>query len=556
MKNTALACSSHTGKDVIRDLSYETPDGSAGSDTSETSEHQSKNVANISNPPLPHLSPLNVSQTCRNKLSLTPLVILIFYNVSGGPFGIEATIKAGGNFLSILGFAILPFVWSIPEALVTAELGSAFPKDASGGVAWVEDAFGERMGLVSGYLGWISGATDNAIYPTLFLEYLVRVLQIHTTAGNDDDYVTEGEFSRFVDYLQNNTLAQFFFVAILSVLLAGINYTGLEIVGAASLWVCIISMTPFVIFCLVGFPYIEPSKWLQFPEADETAAQYDGDGNTPPQSSFVLGAVLWRPYLNNLFWNLNSFDAAASFAGEVDDLKNTYPRGLFWGFIMCYIFYLIPLLVAIGATDSKQEDWIEGHFATVATEIGGSWLGRWIVFAAGLSNLALFEAEMSADAYMIMGMADRGILPRIFQKRSERYGTPTYGILLGLAVIVIMSVADFSQLVEILNFNYAISLVMEYAAFVKLRYTRRDLLRPFKIPIPDWAAILLVLPPCIGIFIIFAISSWITNVFVFCVAAVGLVLYKLRGVAQERNWCEFDCRDYITIELDESSDIL
>merc|ERR1711865_865402 len=100
--------------------------------------------------------------------------------------------------------------------------------------------------------------------------------------------------------------------------------------------------------------------------------------------------------------NLKSFDAAAVFAGEVDDLKSTYPRGIFWGFIMVYIFYLFPVLVATGATDNKQQDWVDGHFATVGSEIGGNWLRGWIVFAAGLSNIALFEAELSADAFLIM----------------------------------------------------------------------------------------------------------------------------------------------------------
>ena len=81
---------------------------------------------------------------------------------------------------------------------------------------------------------------------------------------------------------------------------------------------------------------------------------------------------------------------------------------------------------------------------------------------------------MSADLYMIIGMADRGITPRIFKTRSH-YGSPTYGILLGLVVIIFTGVADFSQLVEVLNFNYNISVVMDYTAFVKLRYTRKDL---------------------------------------------------------------------------------
>jgi amino acid transporter len=57
----------------------------------------------------------------------------------------------------------MPFVWSLQEALMTAELGTAFPEE-SGGVAWVETAFGQMAGWMAGYLGWIAGATDNAIY--------------------------------------------------------------------------------------------------------------------------------------------------------------------------------------------------------------------------------------------------------------------------------------------------------------------------------------------------------------------------------------------------------
>ena len=56
------------------------------------------------------------------------------------------------------GFIIFPFIWSIPEALVTAELGAAF-QDPSAGVAWVEHAFGEDMGGLCGILAWVSGAT-------------------------------------------------------------------------------------------------------------------------------------------------------------------------------------------------------------------------------------------------------------------------------------------------------------------------------------------------------------------------------------------------------------
>lgn len=66
------------------------------------------------------------------KLGLMALVVLIYYEVSGGPFGIEDIVRAGGPLYALLGFSLF-LVWVIPEALVTAELSTALP-EASGAV--------------------------------------------------------------------------------------------------------------------------------------------------------------------------------------------------------------------------------------------------------------------------------------------------------------------------------------------------------------------------------------------------------------------------------------
>ena len=302
--------------------------------------------------------PLHIPQP--KHLSLVPLAILTFYNVSGGPFGIEASVRAGGNFFAILGFLILPFVWSVPEAAVTAELGSAYP-EASGGVAWVEEAFGQKAGLMAGYLGWVAGATDNAIYPVLFLEYVTSVL-----SSTNDDFEKE-----------LHGMHRFLIVSGTAVVLAGINYLGLEIVGTASVIVAILAMSPFVIMCIIGIPQIDPSRWLQRPEDELPEELFDDDAELlpGPLPLMGLGGVFWRGFLNNLFWNLNSFDSAASFAGEVRDVSTTYPRGIFLGTVLVVVCYLFPLLVATGATDSTQEEWVDGHMATVAVQIAGPWLG-------------------------------------------------------------------------------------------------------------------------------------------------------------------------------------
>jgi amino acid transporter len=194
----------------------------------------------------------------------------------------------------------------------------------------------------------------------------------------------------------------------MTICLALLNYTGLEIVGNASLVICIIAMSPFLIMSIIGAPKVVPSRWFQLPESEEDAVYglFDDDFQTSsgPLPLLSLGGILWRPFLNNMFWNINGFDKAASFAGETSSASTTYPRGVFIGLIMCVVSYIFPLLVAVGATDYKQTDWVDGHLGTVAVDIGGKWLGVWTIFAAGISNVALFEAEMSSDAFKIMGM--------------------------------------------------------------------------------------------------------------------------------------------------------
>jgi amino acid transporter len=171
---------------------------------------------------------------------------------------------------------------------------------------------------------------------------------------------------------------------------------------------------------------------------------------------------------------------------------------------MVSISYILPLAVAIGASSSQPYQWKDGYLATIAREIAGPWLETWMIFAAGVSNIAMFQAELSADAFQLMGMADRGHVPKIFTHRSV-HGTPTYGILLGTFIIVLMGASGLDKLIEMLNFNYAISLLMEYTAFLKLRIYHPELNRPWKIPFGTVGCIIFFLPTYFFILLVLAL---------------------------------------------------
>ena len=307
----------------------------------------------------------------------------------------------------------------------------------------------------------------DGIYPVLFLDYILQIWS--SQAGNISPTI------------------RFLLLASTSTFLAYINYLGLKVVANMSIVICILSMSPFIIMTLIGIFQIDPQRWLVMPEIVPVGPSWDdevqGDNNNNPGSSTFWGGggwtdmaytgILWRPFLNSLFWNLNSFDSAASFAGDVKDPGRSFPRAMCWSLLMAIAANLIPVLICIGATDSKQHEWVDGYLATAASNIGGRWLGAWVVFAAGVSNLAMFLSELSGDSLALCGMADRGFVPKIFGIRSE-HGTPTYSILLGLAVIIVMGTSNLDTLIEMLNFNYALKLIMEYCAFVKLRISKPE----------------------------------------------------------------------------------
>ena len=97
---------------------------------------------------------------------------LVYFNVSGGPYGSEGLISACGPLPGLVAVIVFPLVWAFPLTLITAELSTSFP--ANGGYTiWVREAFGPFFGFQEGYWSWISGVVDNAVYPVLAMNYLL-----------------------------------------------------------------------------------------------------------------------------------------------------------------------------------------------------------------------------------------------------------------------------------------------------------------------------------------------------------------------------------------------
>lgn len=426
------------------------------------------------------------------KVSVLPLIFLIFYEVSGGPFGVEDSVGAAGPLLALLGFLVFPFIWSVPEALITAEMGTMFPENG-GYVVWVSSALGPFWGFQQGWMKWLSGVIDNALYPVLFLDYLKSGIP-----------ALGGGWPRVVAALA------------LTVLLTYMNYRGLTIVGWVAVTLGVFSLLPFVVMGFLSIPKLEPSRWLVV----------------------NLHDVDWNLYLNTLFWNLNYWDSISTLAGEVKNPKKTLPRALFYALILVVLGYFFPLLIGTGAVPLDRELWTDGYFSDIAKIIGGVWLRWWVQAAAAMANMGMFVAEMSSDSFQLLGMAERGMLPEFFAKRSK-HGTPLIGILFSASGVILLSWLSFQEIVAAENFLYCFGMILEFIAFVKLRIKYPNASRPYKIPVGTIGAIAMCIPPTILIGIVLALSTLKVAIVSLVAVVIGFIMEPALRCVEKKRWLKF-----------------
>ncbi|XP_011089703.1 probable polyamine transporter At3g13620 [Sesamum indicum] len=399
----------------------------------------------------------------KKKLTLIPLIFLIYFEVAGGPYGEEPAVQAAGPLFAILGFLIFPFIWSIPEALITAELSTALPGNG-GFVLWADRAFGPFFGSLMGTWKFLSGVINIAAFPALCIDYLKRIFPIFSSG-----------------------LPRQLALLISTVFLSLLNITGLTIVGYVAVALGVISLAPFIVMSLIAIPQIHPHRWISL---GQKGVKKD-----------------WTLFFNTLFWNLNFWDNVSTMAGEVENPQKTFPLALFSAVILTCLGYIIPLVAVTGAVVVDQSKWETGFMADAARTISGTWLKVWIEIGAVLSAVGLFEAQLSSSGYQLLGMADLGLLPQFFASRSKRFNTPWVGILFSTLIAIGVSYMSYTDIVASANFLYSLGMLLEFSSFLWLRWKSPEMNRPYKVPLPLYALVIMCLVPSVFLVFIMVIAT-------------------------------------------------
>src|SRR3989454_12096090 len=164
------------------------------------------------------------------KISLIPFVAILYAYCAGGPFDYEAMVSTSGPGMALLFILIVPWLFSVPMALASAEMATAMPVEG-GFYRWTRAAFGDFWGFQCGWWNWTGTFFRWVSYGVVLADYVAQVTPVH---------------SRLLHW----GIASAFLV-----LVACLNILGIQLVGKVTLILLLLALVPVAILTYLGFSH-------------------------------------------------------------------------------------------------------------------------------------------------------------------------------------------------------------------------------------------------------------------------------------------------------------
>jgi amino acid transporter len=324
-------------------------------------------------------------------------------------------------------------------------MAAALP-ERGGYYIWVRRGLGPFWGFQEAWLSLAASFFDMAIYPTLFLLYLERLVP---AVGTPPVRIAIG-----VAFIAAG---------------AFLNIAGARAVGRSSVLFAIAILGPFAL--LVGAAGIHPAV---------------------APKTFIPGGLMAGVLV--AMWNTMGWDNTGNFANEVDRPRRTYPRAIFGTVALVTITYLLPVLAARRA-GLDPSGWTAGSWADAASAIAGPWLGVAVAAGGMICAFGMYNSLVLSYSRLPEAMAEDGFLPAAFTKVHPRTQAPWVSIAVCAVGYAACLGLGFDRLIQLDILLYGLSLLLEFVALVALRIREPTLPRSFRVPGGLAGAIAIGIPP-------------------------------------------------------------
>ena len=373
--------------------------------------------------------------------------------------------------------AFATFIFLIPAALVSAELGAAFGEKGGGVYTWVKEAFGSRWGFVAIWLQWIQNVVW---YPTVLAFSAAAIAYVigKPALANNGTYV--GAFCILAYWLA--TLITLRGVGVIAKVtswgfLAGTVLPGVVIMILAAIWI------------VQG----NPIAMLHPAASDSATVMSMAGGHAHPRYFPAITGLSDIAFLAGIILLFAGVEVHAVHANEMTNPKRQFPIAMLVASIIIILLFTLGSFAVATVLPNQQINLQEGlmkAFQEIFARFNIAWATPIICVLLAFGGIGGVLSWMSGPSRGLLWTAQEGEIPPLLAK-TNKHGVQitilmVQGVIVTILALAYFVMADVSVAFFLLSAMtitlYLIMYMLMYAAAIRLRYSQPELKRGYTVP--------------------------------------------------------------------------
>lgn len=380
--------------------------------------------------------------------------------------GLPMMAAEGLSMIFYILFATVLFL--LPASLVSAELGGAFSQESGGVYTWVKSAFSSRWGFLAIWLQWV----QNVIwYPTVlgFAAASLAYLFLKPELANNGVYT-------------GITIIVVYWVATI------IAFTGSRLVGAVTKYGVILgTIIPGLLIITLGIVWVLKGNDIEFLKSTSEHVKFH------PHFFPHISGLSSLAFLAGIILLFAGVEVQGVRASELPNPSKQYPQAIFYAMLIILVLFLLGSLsvaVVIPANEISLTAGLMEAFKTMLDRFDMGGIVPILGFLTAFGAIGGVMSWISGPSKGLLSTAQEGELPPFLAKTNKNGVQINILIVQGVIVTVLAGLYFIMDNVSVAFFLlsamtvtlYLIMYMFMYVAAIKLRYTKPDMVRSYKVP--------------------------------------------------------------------------
>ena len=305
-------------------------------------------------------------------------------------------------------------------------------------------------------------------------------------------------------------------VAIITAI-TGLCYVGITQSAFVNSIIVAIKVVVILLFIAFAAKYVNPEHWHPFIPANEGGSKYGWSGVGR------AAAIVFFSYIG--------FDAVSTAAGEAKNPQRDMPIGIMGSLVVCTVLYIIVAGILTGIADFRLLNTPEPVATALDNYPSLRWLQVIVVIGAvtGLSSVIL--VMLMGQPRIFYSMARDGLIPAVFGRIHKKFRTPHVGtVVVGVLAAALGGLFNIGVLGEMVAMGTLLAFATVCVGVLVLRYTRPELPRAFRVPVP-WLVCPLGAIACLALFLQSFVEHWRWMV---AWIVIGQIIYFAYGYSHSK----------------------